>query len=86
MGRDCFYTYLENPDLAAKKDSIESQCAALVYVDSQLPRLFDVISDYGKQFCILCSDHGEAYGEDGYFGHRLNHEVVLTVPYTHFVQ
>jgi len=32
-------------------------------------------------FAIVCSDHGTAYGEDGYRGHRLAHEVVWTVPY-----
>ncbi len=35
--------------------------------------------------CILCSDHGTAYGEDGYHGHRLGHPVVWTVPYAEFL-
>ena len=34
---------------------------------------------------IVCSDHGTAYGEDGYRGHRLAHPVVWTVPYAEFV-
>jgi hypothetical protein len=34
---------------------------------------------------ILCSDHGTAYGEDGYFGHRVSHPVVWTVPYAEFI-
>jgi len=79
------YFYLDLPDHQAGQDSVESQVAALAYVDSQLPRLFEVLAGYGPVFCILCSDHGEAYGEDGFFGHRLNHPVVLDVPYTHFV-
>ena len=29
--------------------------------------------------------HGTAYGEDGFTGHRLGHEVVWTVPYAQFV-
>ena len=32
----------------------------------------------------MCSDHGTAYGEDGYWGHRLSHPVVWTVPYAEF--
>ena len=32
-------------------------------------------------FGILCSDHGTAYQDDGYVGHRLGHPVVWTVPY-----
>ena len=35
-------------------------------------------------FAIVCSDHGTAYGEDGYTGHRIGHEVVWTVPYGEF--
>ena len=34
---------------------------------------------------IVCSDHGTAYGEDGYSGHRLAHPVVWTVPYAEFL-
>jgi hypothetical protein len=34
---------------------------------------------------IICSDHGTAYGEDGYIGHRVSHPVVWTVPYAEFV-
>ena len=39
----------------------------------------------GPCFAIVCSDHGTAYGEDGYTGHRVAHEVVWTVPYAEFV-
>ncbi len=35
-------------------------------------------------FIILSSDHGTAYGEDGYEGHRLSHEVVWNVPFAAF--
>ena len=31
-------------------------------------------------FCIITSDHGTAYGEDGWSGHRVAHPVVWTVP------
>ena len=33
----------------------------------------------------MCSDHGTAYGEEGYYGHRVAHPVVWTVPYAEFV-
>ena len=32
----------------------------------------------------LPTDHGTAYGEDGFHGHRLAHQVVWDVPYAHF--
>jgi hypothetical protein len=34
---------------------------------------------------VACSDHGTAYGEDGYHGHRIAHETVWTVPYAELV-
>jgi len=63
------------------EDNLESHTAALVAVDRALQRLFQV---QRTTFVILCSDHGTAYGEDGYEGHRLGHPVVWTVPYAHF--
>ncbi len=69
----------------ATEDSPSTQQAALAYVDSQLPPLFTVLKRRGETFVILCADHGTAYGEDGYVGHRIGHEVVYTVPYAEFV-
>ncbi len=58
---------------------------ALAYTDSQLPPLFDALRRRAGALCVLCSDHGTAFGEDGYEGHRLAHPVVWTVPYAEFV-
>ena len=69
----------------AERDSLESHAAALAYVDSQLPPLFDALARRGACLVILCSDHGTAYGEGGYYGHRVAHSVVWTVPYAEFV-
>ncbi|MBH24871.1 MAG: metalloenzyme domain-containing protein [Myxococcales bacterium] len=71
--------YLEG----AEEDSLESHLAALAYVDGQLPLLVSALRRRGGAFCILCSDHGTAYGEDGFTGHRLAHPTVWTVPYAH---
>lgn len=65
----------------AARDDLESHTAALVAVDCALEPLLKVSR---PTFVIACSDHGTAYGEDGYSGHRLGHEVVWTVPYTEF--
>jgi hypothetical protein len=65
----------------ATEDSLASHQAALEYVDAQLPPLFDALSRRSSGLGILCSDHGTAYGEDGFVGHRLSHPVVWTVPY-----
>ncbi|MCB1588964.1 MAG: STM4013/SEN3800 family hydrolase [Xanthomonadales bacterium] len=69
----------------AGPDDLTSHEAALHYVDQAIAPLFDELARRGPAFVILCSDHGTAYGEEGYFGHRLAHPVVMHVPYAHFV-
>ncbi len=69
----------------ASTDSLESHAAALEYVDGQLPSLFEAMQQRAQVLCVICSDHGTAYGEEGYTGHRLAHPVVWTVPYAEFV-
>ncbi len=69
--------YLEG----AVEDSVESHAAALEYVDRQLPILLDALRARGPCFVIATSDHGTAYGEEGFEGHRLAHPVVWTVPF-----
>ncbi|WP_127960135.1 STM4013/SEN3800 family hydrolase [Serratia microhaemolytica] len=69
----------------AKKDSLETQTAALCYADSHLGRLFTAMALRRPTLVILCADHGEAFGEQGFFGHRLAHPSVWEVPYTQFI-
>ena len=69
----------------ANQDSPATQAAALEYVDSQLPPLFERMQQRGPVLCIMCADHGTAYGEDGFDGHRLSHSVVWNVPYAEFL-
>jgi hypothetical protein len=69
----------------ATEDSIITQGAALAYVDRHLPLLFAAMQQRAPVMSIICSDHGTAYGEDNYYGHRLSHPVVWTVPYTEFI-
>ncbi len=65
-------------------DGPATHAAALEYVDRHVGRLFAAMSSRRRCFAVVCSDHGTAYGEDGYTGHRLGHEAVWTVPYSHF--
>lgn len=69
----------------ATSDNCETQVNALAYVDSCLPILLQALDKRGESLVVLCSDHGTAYGEDGYIGHRHNHPVIGTVPYAEFV-
>lgn len=65
-------------------DDLESHAAALQAVDSALPVLLGAFSARPRPvFHIVCSDHGTAYGEKGFHGHRAGHACVWTVPYAH---
>lgn len=68
-----------------KSDSKEAHAAALRYTDQELERLFAAFQKIGDTFVICCSDHGTCYGEDGVWYHGINHPIVNTVPYKHFI-
>ena len=65
-------------------DNLNSHRAALLAVDEALIRLWDELKRRGPAFVIICSDHGTCYGESGYTGHRVGHQIVWTVPYKEF--
>jgi len=56
------------------------QVAALDYLDTVFARLFEAVPR--DTWIVVTSDHGELFGEDGYFGHGpIAHEKVLEVPF-----
>ncbi|WP_407572574.1 STM4013/SEN3800 family hydrolase [Deinococcus altitudinis] len=65
----------------ARRDSVETQRAALASVDAALPRLLAALRPRGNTLLIVCADHGTCFGDDGYWGHRIAHPAVWTVPY-----
>ena len=67
------------------EDSPATQAAALAYVDRCLPPLFAALQRRGPTLCLFMSDHGTAYGEDGYWGHRCSHPAIWNVPYAEFI-
>lgn len=68
----------------ATVDSVDTQRAALSHADGQLAPLLDAVRGR-RSALIVCADHGDAFGEDGYWGHRHAHPTVLDVPYAHRV-
>ena len=76
---NCHYTP------GASSDSAQTQAAALEYVDGELAKLWPALSNHGPTWCLVMSDHGTAYGEQGFTGHRVSLPVVMEVPYTEFV-
>jgi hypothetical protein len=58
----------------------ERQIESLRYIDGVIDRLFNLVPS--NTWIIVTSDHGELFGEDGYFGHGpIAHEKVLEVPF-----
>jgi hypothetical protein len=65
---------------AQLKSLHERQVAALEYLDGVFARLLARLPE--NTWLIVTSDHGELFGEDGYFGHGpIAHEKVLEVPF-----
>ncbi|MEJ2581701.1 MAG: sulfatase, partial [Acidobacteriota bacterium] len=53
------------------------------YLDGALGQLFDTLRSSGlweQMLVVVTSDHGEAFGERGEFGHNTVHEEVVRVP------
>jgi hypothetical protein len=56
------------------------QIEAVKYLDGVVEELFDSVPK--NTYITITSDHGELFGEDGYFGHGpIQHEKVLEVPF-----
>ncbi|HEY9140045.1 MAG TPA: sulfatase-like hydrolase/transferase [Bryobacteraceae bacterium] len=56
------------------------QIDAVRYLDGVVEELFDLLPK--NTYVTITSDHGELFGEDGYFGHGpIQHEKVFEVPF-----
>ena len=56
------------------------QIGAVKYLDTVVEELFDRLP--ANTYVTITADHGELFGEDGYFGHGpILHEKVLEVPF-----
>ncbi|HVV75225.1 MAG TPA: sulfatase-like hydrolase/transferase [Mycobacteriales bacterium] len=62
------------------KEMHERQINAVTYLDQVFATLFDALPD--NTWVVVTADHGELFGEDGYFGHGpIMHPKVLEVPF-----
>lgn len=58
--------------------AFEHQVRAAEFIDARLGRLLSAMP--AETIAVVCADHGECFGEDGYWGHGVNHPKVLEVP------
>lgn len=66
-------------------DTTTSQKAALAYADPHLGRLVTTLTARRPWLIIMCADHGDAYGEGGYYGRGIAHPAVMNVPFAAWV-
>jgi hypothetical protein len=67
-------------DDARMEELRRRQVRAVAYLDKVVEELFDVVPK--NTYITITSDHGELFGEDGYFGHGpIYHEKVWEVPF-----
>lgn len=58
----------------------DRQVKTVTYLDTVIEELFDLVPE--NTYITITADHGELFGEDGYFGHGpINHEKVFEVPF-----
>lgn len=58
----------------------DRQIEAVRYLDNVVEELFDIVPD--NTWITITADHGELFGEDGYFGHGpVRHDAVHEVPF-----
>lgn len=69
---------VQHGPIGAENEGYWRQVEAAEFLDSCLPRLLDTFP--GDTIVVLTSDHGECFGEDGYWGHGVNHRLVFEVP------
>jgi arylsulfatase A-like enzyme len=61
-------------------DLRDRQVRAVKYLDRVVEELFDLVPK--NTYITITADHGELFGEDGFFGHGpINHEKVFEVPF-----
>ncbi|MGC9539904.1 STM4013/SEN3800 family hydrolase [Streptomyces sp. UG1] len=71
--------------IGESRDTLASQRAALSYADSHLGRLITTLTAKRRWLIIMCADHGDAFGDDGFHGRGIAHPAVMNVPYAAWV-
>jgi len=60
------------------KEDFEKQVKSVEFIDFHISKLFEKLSS--NSVVLICGDHGECFGEDGYYGHGFYHQKVMEVP------
>jgi arylsulfatase A-like enzyme len=74
--KNCSWSGEKNP-YGDSRECRRRQRGCIEYLSTQIETLLEQLSDYDL---VICSDHGEAMGEDGLWGHGFYHKTILEVP------
>jgi len=67
-------------DAAKMEELRQRQIKAVQYLDKVVEELFDRVPE--NTWITILADHGDAFGEEGYFGHGpVYHDKVYEVPF-----
>lgn len=72
----------ETGPVGAASEAFGHQVQAAEFLDRHLGMLLETFPE--DTVVIFCADHGDCFGEDGYWGHGFNHPMVLNVPFAVF--
>ena len=72
----------EFKNLGFLKDDFDKQVRACEFLDAIIKDVIDKLENAmnKKAIVVVCSDHGECFGEDGLYGHGFYHPKVMEVP------
>jgi hypothetical protein len=71
----------EGEEHAFDEDMWRLQVASTEFLDERIGDLLDFYGETGRRVkVVMCSDHGECFGEEGFYGHGFYHPKVLEVP------
>jgi Sulfatase len=73
---------LERGRVGRGSSAFAHQVESAEFLDVQLEHLLQALPR--DTVVVVCGDHGECFGEDGYWGHGFNHPKVLEVPLSIF--
>jgi membrane-anchored protein YejM (alkaline phosphatase superfamily) len=69
------------PEWRFDAEAYQRQVACASYLDARTGELIDFFQARGRPTTVVvCSDHGECFGENGLYGHAFHHERVMEVP------
>lgn len=71
----------EGIDVGFLENEYLDQIKAVEYLDGKISSLIKALEILVDDLVVvICSDHGECFGEDGMYGHGFYHEKVMEVP------